>query len=209
MTTTTKHTQQHAQAGFTLVELSIVLVIIGLIIGGVLVGQDLIKAAEIRSQVAQIQEYNSAVNAFRDRYQVIPGDVGAVKATQFGFNDAANRVPGTNNCDQDGLIECNAAGCADIRAFGGETAVFWTDLYDTLLIAAELDTATSAVDGGAGANIVPGDLTNDLNDYLPGAKIGRGNYIMAFSASGRNFFQLGGVTAIANGRSLQHGCEDG
>ena len=40
--------------GFTLIELSIVLVIIGLIVGGVLVGQDLIKGAEIRATVAQI-----------------------------------------------------------------------------------------------------------------------------------------------------------
>ncbi len=47
--------------GFTLIELSIVLVIIGLIIGGVLVGKDLIKAAEIRATISQINKYNHAV----------------------------------------------------------------------------------------------------------------------------------------------------
>ena len=45
------------KTGFTLVELSIVIVIIGLIVGGVLVGQDLIKSAEIRSQISQIEQY--------------------------------------------------------------------------------------------------------------------------------------------------------
>jgi prepilin-type N-terminal cleavage/methylation domain-containing protein len=48
--------------GFTLIELSIVLVIIGLIIGGVLVGQDLIHAAQTRAAVSQLERYNSAVN---------------------------------------------------------------------------------------------------------------------------------------------------
>ena len=50
------------KSGFTLVELSIVLVIIGLIIGGVVVGRDLIDAATIRAQISQIEKYNTAVN---------------------------------------------------------------------------------------------------------------------------------------------------
>ena len=56
----TKH-----EEGFTLLELSIVLVIIGLIVGGVLVGQDMIKGAQIRATVAQLEKYNTAVNTFR------------------------------------------------------------------------------------------------------------------------------------------------
>lgn len=48
--------QMKNQSGFTLIELSIVLVIIGLIVGGVLVGRDLIKAAEVRAQVSQIEK---------------------------------------------------------------------------------------------------------------------------------------------------------
>ena len=46
--------------GFTLIELSIVLVIIGLIVGGILVGQDLINAAAIRAQIAQVEKYQTA-----------------------------------------------------------------------------------------------------------------------------------------------------
>ena len=54
--------------GFTLIELSIVLVIIGLIIGGVLIGQDLVKSSQIRSLASQLQQYKSAVATFENKY---------------------------------------------------------------------------------------------------------------------------------------------
>jgi prepilin-type N-terminal cleavage/methylation domain-containing protein len=69
--------------GFTLIELSIVLVIIGLIVGGVLVGQDLIKAAQIRSLIKQQVQFKAAVGAFRDKYVCLPGD--CINAASFGF----------------------------------------------------------------------------------------------------------------------------
>ena len=50
------------KSGFTLIELSIVLVIIGLIIGGILVGRDLINASAIRAQISQIDKYQQAAN---------------------------------------------------------------------------------------------------------------------------------------------------
>jgi prepilin-type N-terminal cleavage/methylation domain-containing protein len=63
-----------ASAGFTLIELSIVLVIIGLVVGGILVGRDLIKAAELRGFVSQIEKFNTAFNTFQLKYNCIPGD---------------------------------------------------------------------------------------------------------------------------------------
>jgi prepilin-type N-terminal cleavage/methylation domain-containing protein len=71
--------------GFTLIELSIVLVIIGLIVGGVLVGQNLIAAAAVRAQISQIEKYQTAANAFRGKYGYLPGDIPNPYATQFGF----------------------------------------------------------------------------------------------------------------------------
>src|SRR5271154_5990239 len=111
--------------GFTLIELSIVLVIIGLIIGGVLVGQDLIKAAETRATLAQIEKYNSAVNTFRNKYNGLPGDL-VNAATQFGFAGGAG---GSGDRDGNGFIApYNAAAVTTGIGYGGETAYFWADL---------------------------------------------------------------------------------
>ena len=70
-----KSTEPALTAGFTLIELSVVLVIIGLIVGGVLVGQDLIRAATLQAQITQIQKFNTAANTFRLKFNALPGDV--------------------------------------------------------------------------------------------------------------------------------------
>ena len=56
------------ESAFSLVELSIVLVILGLLVGGILGGQSLIKAAELRSITSDIESYRVAVNSFKIKY---------------------------------------------------------------------------------------------------------------------------------------------
>lgn len=63
------------QSGFTLVELAIVLVIVGLLISGVLKGQELIANAQLNSTVAKIKAIESAGVTFRDNYSYLPGDL--------------------------------------------------------------------------------------------------------------------------------------
>jgi prepilin-type N-terminal cleavage/methylation domain-containing protein len=71
-----KFSQQIAkkQGGFTLVEIAIVLVIIGLLLTGVLKGQEMIENARIKSVVADMNGVASAYNSYVDRYRAIPGD---------------------------------------------------------------------------------------------------------------------------------------
>jgi prepilin-type N-terminal cleavage/methylation domain-containing protein len=64
-----------AKRAFSLVELSIVLVILGLLIGGILSGQSLIRAAELRSVTTEVNRYRSAMFTFRDKYFQLPGDM--------------------------------------------------------------------------------------------------------------------------------------
>lgn len=195
---------RRSEAGFTLVELSIVLVIIGLIVGGVLAGQDMIKAAEIRATISQVEEFNTATNTFRDKFRALPGDIAQAAAQNFGLFDAANRAAATRNVNQNGLLECNGTGCgaggtapALIRNFGGETALYWRDLSAKNLIENSLQTANGTVAGGAAGNITPGGAA-DMFNYLPEAKMDKGNYLTVFSAAGRNYFQLTGITSISS-----------
>ena len=68
-------TAVRSQAGFTLVELAVVMIIIGLLIGGVLKGQELIANAQITSTIAQVKGIDAATSTFRDMYSGLPGDL--------------------------------------------------------------------------------------------------------------------------------------
>jgi prepilin-type N-terminal cleavage/methylation domain-containing protein len=61
-------------SGFTLIELSIVLLVIGLITGGVIAGQSMIRSAQLRNTMGQITQYTQAVANFSDKYKALPGD---------------------------------------------------------------------------------------------------------------------------------------
>lgn len=74
MTQSTNQIRQ-SESGFTLVELAIVMIIIGLLIGGILKGQELITNARVSSTVAQVKAIESGIGGFRDKYSGIPGDI--------------------------------------------------------------------------------------------------------------------------------------
>src|SRR5260370_32331119 len=66
--------KRSAQAGFTLVEIAIVLVIIGLLLGGILKGQEMITQAKIKNIINDFNGVTVAVTSYQDRYRAIPGD---------------------------------------------------------------------------------------------------------------------------------------
>ena len=78
------------QSGFTLVEIAIVLVIIGLLLGGVLKGQELINSAKVKNMVGDFRTVSSLVYAYQDRFRVFPGD-----QTQAQLNDAFGAAIGS------------------------------------------------------------------------------------------------------------------
>jgi prepilin-type N-terminal cleavage/methylation domain-containing protein len=117
--------------GFTLIELSIVLVIIGLVIGGIVAGKDMLENAKVRKQLTQIEQYNTALRVFQNKYGQLPGDLTAVQASSFGFNtrNYTNMLVGTPMsvpvAANDGSIHLT---------LHGEGALAWSDLSDTGLI---------------------------------------------------------------------------
>ena len=84
---------RNKQRGFTLVEIAIVLVIIGLLLGGILKGQELITSARVRNIADQNSGVQAAYYGFIDRYRQIPGDMLPNLACQA----IGNSVPGCSN----------------------------------------------------------------------------------------------------------------
>ena len=83
--------------GFTLIELSVVLVIIGLIVGGISVGQDMLRHAEVMNVMADVHKFQSAVETFEKKYQTLPGDFST--ASTYWSSCIDN---GANLCDGNG-----------------------------------------------------------------------------------------------------------
>ena len=108
--------------GFTLVELSIVLVIIGLLIGGILVGQSLINSAKINAQVRQLQQFDIATNTFKTKFKQIPGDCGTCTNAYFNFGTFGN-----------GLLEADLATCPATTLYS-ENGRFFPNLYEMGMI---------------------------------------------------------------------------
>lgn len=186
--------KKHDQA-FTLIELSIVLVIIGLIVGGVLVGRDLISAATVRAQIAQIESFNTATNTFRGKYGYLPGDIPEPDASKFGFIARGSYASGNSNGD--GLIR-------GILDYSGEPLWFWIDLSTARLVAGSFNGDASSPYGYA----YPDTLVQSasLDRWFPSAKIGNGIYVYVYNNAnmrytvgandGTNYFCIASINAL-------------
>ena len=92
---------RNTQKGFTLIEIAIVLVIIGLLLGGVLKGQELINTARVRAMNNTVDGITAAWFSFQDRYRAFPGDY---LTAQSSVN-----LPGApNGGDGNGLVDSDA-----------------------------------------------------------------------------------------------------
>ncbi len=104
---------KRGQGGFTLVEIAIVLVIIGLLLGGILKGQEMITQAKIKNVIADISGVSAAMYGYQDRYRALPGD--DKLSTRWGLTPPASAG--------DGVIEG-----AYTAASPAESALFWDHL---------------------------------------------------------------------------------
>jgi prepilin-type N-terminal cleavage/methylation domain-containing protein len=176
--------------GFTLIEISIVLVIVGLLVGGILVGRDLIKTAEIRATISQIDKLKAATNVFRLKYNALPGDMLPAQAANFGFFELqSGGAQGLG--DNNGIIENGAGGAScgvpqpNDNLFAGEIMVFWNHLSAAELIEGHfMDVSDIDVVNCIANNEV------DISRVIPAAKIGRTLRITVVSGSGANYFAM-------------------
>ncbi len=177
----------NSKKGFTLVELAIVLVIIALVIGGALVGRDLIASSEIRAQISQIEKFNTAVYTFKTKYNGIPGDLKRTEAISLGFY-AITYGPYLNNPgygDNNGIINSRVAGTTSIA---GEPFIFWRHLTEAGLVngsyGEKLNTAAECTSGGTAI------------DFFPISSIGEGSVEANSPGNGINYFLIANFTAF-------------
>jgi hypothetical protein len=178
-----------------------VLVIIGLIVGGVLTGQSLISAAEVRAQITQIEKYQTAVNTFRSKFNAIPGDMPGATASQFGFIVGTSCNGQTGGRDGNGLLE--GINPWPLIQTDGEPALFWQDLSSS--VAGNLIDVVIPNSGGAILSCwssVPSVPITIVGDYLPVARIGKGNFIYTYQSSGQNWYGLSSITSITSGFTI-------
>lgn len=120
--------------GFTLVELSIVLVIIGLLIGGILVAQSMINTAKINATVQQISQFDAGTMSFKARFNYLPGD-----APAYGG-------------DGDGLI--TGMWGAQVNVYRCEMVWYWNHINPDEYASETCDfNGTKATISGAGKNV--------------------------------------------------------
>ncbi|MCX8146104.1 MAG: prepilin-type N-terminal cleavage/methylation domain-containing protein [Azovibrio sp.] len=160
------------QSGFTLVEIAIVLVIIGLLLGGVLKGQELITQAKIKNVINDLNGVSAAIYAYQDRYRALPGDEKSsiVSARWSGINggDGNGIICGTYNGS---AAVASGSGQTCASGSGNESTLLWQHLRSAGLVTGagtSADIPQNAVGGftgiQAGAFGMPGHVicTNNL-----------------------------------------------
>jgi len=141
------------QAGFTLLELSTVFTIAIMLIGGVFLERDMIRAAGLRAMNTQLNEYIAAVHTFRTKYHCLPGD--CLTATDY-FETYDSAHPDCNESlglltypmtsgKAPGVPTCNGNG--DGRIDLPESPVLWQHLADARLVAGAFSGALFSSEG--------------------------------------------------------------
>lgn len=175
---------------FTLIELSVVIVIIGLIVAGIVAGQGLVKQAKIKQIISELQNYKTTINTFELKYDAVPGDMSNAQ-DYWG-------TPNVDNGNNNGAID------------GGEELSAWYHLKIAGLIDDNIKRYTGGSDDNRVGEFTP--LAPTLNSLSNGFKIGyqfaelsNGEFLFQGSRSPKVSILLSSVNSTATGQSVGPG----
>ena len=153
--------RRQRQSGFTLVEIAVVLVIIGLLLGAILKGQELIENSRVKNAVNDMNSVKAATFGYLDRYKSLPGDDGPVGTLQARGSAWTGITVGGN---RDGTV---AATTNPFAAPAGEHLGLWQHLRAAgFLTGNPTDTGAAALPKNAFSGVTGiAQLTTQMNNY--------------------------------------------
>jgi prepilin-type N-terminal cleavage/methylation domain-containing protein len=164
---------QRHQTGFTLIEIAVVLVIIGLLLGGVLKGQELINSAKVKNLATDFRNIPVFIYTYQDRFKALPGDDA----------NAATHINGTNATTTATLGNGIINGTWNDTTTASEAFVFWQHVRLAGLLSGSTDTTSStylpnnAANGKVGVQSGTAVVANALIKDSNNAAI-RGTYLI-------------------------------
>ncbi len=184
--------------GFSLLELSIVLVIIGLIAGGIVAGSSMIRAAELRKVTVQLSQIKVAIHTFRDKYFALPGDMKNATSFWGAAADCYAAAAGTATCDGDGSGKLPYVHSSDTSDVEYEPWHFWKQLGNAGLVSGAYSgfsdnslcsAANYCLDGGV--NAMAGPFSSSGWIPFSTATVGSQGWVGRASDQTRNIISLG------------------
>lgn len=169
----------HKQAGFTLVEIAIVLVIIGLLLGGVMKGQELVNSAKVKNLATDFRNVPLFIYGYQDKFKALPGDDPNVATTHLGTTVNGIAVVAATtpaNRQGNGIID----GAWNSTAVTDESVLFWQHVRLAGLAAGPTAAPTAAT----------------LADFLP--KNVEGNLIGIAAGANTPISGLGGTYVVCS-----------
>lgn len=131
------------RSGFTLIELSVVIAIIGLLFGGVIVGKKMVRAAQMRSIITDLRIFSGAIATFKEQYGYLPGDLPT--ATDYWGTNPTGCPPSYNGVKK--KATCNGNGDGSLSTWKSP----WTDFYEQFTAWQHLSNAGLITDQYVGA----------------------------------------------------------